>query len=172
MLLARAQTFSLGGGLSVLVPPPEEEFVHLAAHAAGHSFIRLVWLYDLKLLCRRHPSLDWMGVADLAERYSVQAVVAYTLRLLEQWLDVSPANIPMALTRPSLRAHVADWLLTEVSTPQPASARDKLGGLLFTSLLCDRARSGLWLWQHHLGRMTRRRLYQLAPVYLPERWSA
>jgi hypothetical protein len=62
--------------------------------------------------------------------------------------------------------------LTEVSTPQPESPRDKVGGLIFTSLLCDTVRSGAWLLQHHLGRMTRRRLHQLAPVYLPDHWSA
>jgi Uncharacterised nucleotidyltransferase len=172
VLLARAERASIGDGLSVLVPAPEEEFVYLATHAAGHSFIRLVWLYDLKLLCRRHPALDWRQVADLAEACSVKSAVAYTLRLLDRWLDVVPSGVPRTLTRPSAAARMADWLLTEVSTPQPESPRDKLGGLLFTSLLCDTMRSGLWLWQHHLGRMTRRRLYQLAPVYFPERWSA
>jgi Uncharacterised nucleotidyltransferase len=172
VLLAGAQRFSIGDGLSVLVPAPEEEFVYLAAHAAGHSFIRLVWLYDLKLFCRRYPALDWRRVAAVAERCSLKAAVAYTLRLLERWLNVTPSNVPAEFTRPSVAARVADRLLTEVSTPQPGSPRDKLGGLLFTSLLCDRMRSGLWLWQHHLGRMTRRRLYQLAPVYLPDRWSA
>jgi hypothetical protein len=170
--MARAQRFDVGNGLSVLVPAPEEEFVYLAAHAAGHSFIRLVWLYDLKLLCRRQPALDWRRVAELAEQCSLKAAVAYTLRLLERWLTVVPSNVPPGLRRSSAAARMADWLLTEVSTPQPVSPRDKLGGLLFTSLLCDTLRSGLWLWQHHLGRMTRRRLYQLAPVYLPERWSA
>src|SRR5262245_5119521 len=172
MLFGRAQPFDLGDGLTVLVPAPEEEFVYLATHAAGHSFIRLVWLYDLKLLCRRHPTLDWQRVADLAERGSVQRAVAYTLRVLARWLDVVPPNVPTDLTPPRIAARVADWLLTEVSTPQPGSPRDKLGGLFFTSLLCDTAGAGAWLWQHHLGRMTRRRLYRLAPVYFPEHWSA
>jgi hypothetical protein len=172
VLFAGAQRFDLGDGLSVLVPAPEEEFVYLAAHAAGHSFIRLVWLYDLKLFCSKYPATDWRRVADLAERHSVKSAVAYTIRVLERWLDVAPPNLPGELRPTSMAAHLADWLLSEVSTPQPKSARDNLGGLLFTSLLCDTARAGLWLWQHHLGRVARRRLYRLAPVYLPERWSA
>jgi len=172
MLLACARRFDLDEDASVLVPAPEDEFVYLAAHAAGHSFIRLVWLYDLKLFCRKHEALDWRRVADVAERCSLKVVVAYTLRLLRHWLNVVPADLPAELTRPNIPARLADWLLSEVSTPQPQSPRDKLGGLLFTSLLCDTVRSGLWLWQHHLGRMTRRRLYHLAPAYLPERWSA
>ena len=172
VLLARATHFPLGDGLSVLVPAPEEEFVYLAAHAAGHSFIRLVWLYDLKLFSRRHPAIDWRHVADVAETCSLKAAVAYTLRLLHRWLNVVPSNLPSELTRSSMAARMADWLLTEVSTPQPKSPLDNLGGLLFTSLLCDTARAGGWLLQHHLGRITRRRLYQIAPVWLPQRWSA
>jgi hypothetical protein len=172
VLLTRAQRFPLGDGLSVLVPAPEEEFVYLAAHAAGHSFIRLIWLYDLKLFSMRHPAIDWQRVADLAETCSLKGAVAYTLRLLDRWLDVVPSNVPSALTRPTVAARMADWLLTEVSTPQPKSPLDNLGGLLFTSLLCDTTRAGVWLWQHHVGRMTRRRLYQIAPVWLPQRWSA
>jgi hypothetical protein len=172
MLLRRAQPVGLGERLSVLVPAPEEEFVYLAAHAAGHSFIRLVWLYDLKLFLKRYPSIDWQQVADIAERCSLKTALAYTLRLLHRWLNLVPPGLPSALIRPRIATRMADWLLSEVSTPQPKSPRDKLGGLLFTSLLCDTLPSGLWLWQHHLGRMTRRRLYQLAPVYLPERWSA
>jgi putative nucleotidyltransferase-like protein len=172
VLLARAQRFDLGDGLSVLVPPPEEEFVYLAAHAAGHSFIRLVWLYDLKLFCSKYHGTDWRRVADLAERHSVKSAVAYTLRVLERWLNVAPMSLPGELRRAGAAVRVADWLLTEVSTPQPKSPRDNLGGLLFTSLLCDTGRAGLWLWQHHLGRILRRRLYRLAPMQLPERWSA
>jgi hypothetical protein len=172
VLFARAQRFDLGDGVSVLVPAPEEEFVYLAAHAAGHSFIRLVWLYDLKLFCSKYRATDWRRVAELAERHSVKSAVTYTLRVLERWLNVAPMNLPGELRRAGAAARVADWLLTEVSTPQPKSPRDNLGGLLFTSLLCDTAGAGLWLWQHHLGRVARRRLYRLAPLYLPERWSA
>ena len=47
-----------------------------------------------------------------------------------------------------------------------------LGGLLFTSALCDSVRASAWLLQHHILRTTRRRLHRLAPVYLPDRWSA
>jgi hypothetical protein len=67
---------------------------------------------------------------------------------------------------------MADYLLAEVSRPQPPSVRDNLGGLVFTALLCDRWSSGAWLLRHHLLRGTRRRLKNIAPGYLPEEWSA
>jgi hypothetical protein len=50
--------------------------------------------------------------------------------------------------------------------------KDNFGGLLFTSMLCDRVGSGAWLLQHHILRSTKRRLKRAAPTYLPENWSA
>lgn len=172
VLFDRAEPFQLNDTLSVLVPSPEDEFLYLATHAAGHSFIRLVWLYDLKLLIRRYPSLDWGRIASRASELGVAMPVAYTTRLLHDWLGVSAGDLSARLPRRALRTRMADWLLPEVSRPQPASARDNFGGLVFTSLLCDRVGSGAWLLQHHILRSTRRRLKRAAPAYLPEHWSA
>ena len=36
----------------------EDEFVYLAVHAAAHGFVRLMWLYDLKLLCAKYHDDD------------------------------------------------------------------------------------------------------------------
>ena len=171
-LFDRATPFVLGSGVSVLVPAPEDEFVYLSVHAAGHSFIRLVWVYDLALLVRKHPSLDWNRVAATAAQFGVIAPVAYAIRLLQLWLGVTIEGLPLALQHRNARSRMADWLLDEVSTPQPKSIRDNLGGLLFTSLLCDRVTSGGWLLQHHMLRSARRRLKKAAPAYLPETWSA
>jgi putative nucleotidyltransferase-like protein len=172
VLFERAEPFPLNDGLSVLVPSPEDEFLYLATHAAGHSFIRLVWLYDLKLLVRQYPSLDWDRIARRAHDLGVATPVAYTTRLLHDWLGVTAGDLPARLPRRAVRTRMADWLLAEVSRPQPSSVRDNFGGLVFTSLLCDRVGSGAWLLQHHLLRSTRRRLKRAAPAYLPENWSA
>jgi hypothetical protein len=168
----RARRFLVRADLPILVMSAEDEFVYLAAHAAGHSFIRLVWLYDLKLLLDKHPTIDWQQVADRARAFGVLSVVVYAIRLLEEWLAAAIPDLPDRLKRRTVRSRIADQLLTEVSTPQRQSVRDNLGGLLFTSLLCDRFASGAWLLQHHILRTTRRRLYRLAPVYMPPRWSA
>jgi hypothetical protein len=172
VLFDRAEPFRLSKTISVLTPSPEDEFLYLSVHAAGHSFIRLVWLYDLKLLILRHPSLDWDRVARTAATYGVTGPLAYATRLLQLWLGMPLGDLPPGLQRRNLRARMADWLLDEVSAPQPKSVRDNLGGLLFTSLLCDRVRSGGWLIQHHVLRSARRRLRQMAPSVLPERWSS
>lgn len=172
VLFDRAEPFQLTDTLTVLAPSPEDEFIYLATHAAGHSFIRLVWLYDLKLLVRRYPSLDWDRIAHRAHALGVATPVAYTTRLLGDWLGVSTGTLSAHLRRRAVRTRIADWLLPEVSRPQPASMRDNFGGLIFTSLLCDRVGSGAWLLQHHILRSTKRRLKRAAPTYLPENWSA
>jgi hypothetical protein len=172
VLFDRAEPFRLTETLTVLAPSPENEFIYLATHAAGHSFIRLVWLYDLKLLVRRYPSLDWDRIAHRAHALGVATPVAYTTRLLHDWLGVSTGTLSTQLLRRAVRTRIADWLLPEVSRPQPASMRDNFGGLLFTSLLCDRVGSGAWLLQHHILRAMKRRLKRAAPAYLPENWSA
>jgi hypothetical protein len=172
LILARAAPIPLSNTLPVLVLSPEDEFIYLAAHAAGHSFIRFVWLYDLKLFVRQYPALDWNAVALRADAFGLASVVAYTLRLLERWLDVRVPNLPGRLVHLGPRSRIADRLLTEASTPGDKSLRDNLSGLLFTSMLCDTPRSSAWLLQHHLWRAIRRRLHGLAPTYLPVRWSA
>jgi hypothetical protein len=153
------------------VPSPEDEFIYLAVHAAGHSFIRLVWLYDLKLLIRKHPALDWDQVFTRSEALGVLSAVAFTVRLLRAWLEVEPDSLPPLFGRRGGRSRIADRLLPEVSRPQPRSLRDNLGGLLFTSMLCDTPTASLWLVQHHLGRMARRRMYRALPLIIPESWS-
>ncbi len=172
LFLARAQPIRLSNDLPVLVLSREDEFIYLAAHAAGHSFIRFVWLYDLKLFVRRYPTLDWHEVARRSDAFGLATVVGYTMQLLERWLNVRVANLPSRLTRSGARSRIADRLLTEASTPGDKSFRDNLSGLFFTSMLCDTSRATAWLLQHHLWRATRRRLHRFAPSVLPDRWSA
>lgn len=168
-IFERPRRFSFGNGSDVGVPAPEEEVVYLAVHAAGHTYFRLMWLYDLKLLIRENRSLDWERVSRQAAAFGVAGAVGYTLRLLNDWMDV---EVPRSmLRRGGMRSRLADRLLEEVSTPQPPSAGNNLAGLLFTSLLCDRVASGVGLVGHHVGRSARRRLKRAAPFFLPDRWS-
>jgi len=171
-ILSRAVPYALRGEDGVLVPCPEDEFLLLAVHAAGHSFVRLIWLYDLKLLLLKHPELDFDRVGAHARSLGVSTVVGYTLHVLRSWMQVrTDAALRVLGPRPA-RARLADILLRAASTPSHQQTRDNLTGLLFTSLLCDRTSSSAWLLQHHILRATRRRLHRLAPGCLPARWSA
>lgn len=171
LLLERAQVYRLANDVSVLVPSAADEFIYLAAHAAGHSFCRLVWLYDLKLLLQRAGPLDWSCVALRARSAGVLSAVAYATRLLSDWLGEDPGVLPRELSHRSLRSRIADQLLDEVSRPQQRSASENFRGLLFTSLLSDGPTSALWHFQHHMLRAARRRAYRSVPGLLPAQWN-
>ena len=75
------QTVALPGGTAMCVPAPEAMLVHLAAHAAGDIFRRLLFPTDIALLLHCYGDrLNWEQVAALADRYAVQADL---YRLLE-----------------------------------------------------------------------------------------
>jgi hypothetical protein len=168
-LMDRAHAFELDG-VPLLVPSAEDELVYLAVHAAGHSFIRLLWLYDLKQLLARNPALDWNAVAERARTWRVAGPVGEAIDLLATWLHVHVPAVPR-LASPGVRRRAARLLLGHVSTPAERSASDNLGGLVYTALLCDRPGSSLWLVSHHIGRALKRRVHSAAPRTLPASWS-
>jgi len=170
-LMERAVPYRFADRSTVLVPAPEDEFVYLALHAAGHSFARLVWLYDLKLLLRRNPDLDWDAVAHRAQDAHVGTAVGYAARLLTKWLNVPLADVAGRLSRRGVRRGAADVLLPYASRVLSRSPLDNLKGLLFTAMLCDRPQSTAWLLQHHILRSVRRRAHHTMPNLLPESWS-
>ncbi|MDR1989798.1 MAG: nucleotidyltransferase family protein, partial [Acidobacteriaceae bacterium] len=91
-LMDRARPFEFDGA-SVLVPGAEDELVYLAVHAAGHSFIRLLWLYDLKQLIARAPALDWHAVVERARALQVSGPTTAALDLLRHWLNVDVPDV-------------------------------------------------------------------------------
>jgi hypothetical protein len=171
MLLARARPMPLSDSVSVKIPAPEDEFLYLAVHAAGHSFVRLVWLYDLKMLLRRHPVFAWDELYRRAADLHVLTVVDYAVRVLRRWMlgGAAPAALGLGAR---VRERLADRLLPEASSPRDVGIRANLGGLMFTAVLCDSAAKGASLVTHHVGRALRRRMQRLAPGMLPEEWSA
>lgn len=170
-LFDRARAYQFAGRVETRVPAPEDEIIYLAAHAAGHSFVRLLWLYDLKQLVSS-SAVDWSAVAQRSEALGLATPVRYAVRLLRQWLGVGgPAD--EATSEPRLaRAWLADRLLASVAAPSVPSATDNLGGLIFTALLCDRLGASWDLVSHHARRAARHRAYRIAPRAVPASWSA
>ena len=170
-LMDRAVTYRFSETATVLVPAPEDELIYLAVHAAGHSFARLLWLYDMKILIQKHPRLDWDQIVSRSRNAEVSTVIGFAVRLLTEWLNVPLAAVAGRFSRRSLRSGAADLLLPLASRTASPSALDNLKGLLFTSMLCDRPRSTAWLLQHHILRSIRRRAQRVAPQVLPQSWS-
>ena len=166
--LGRAQPWPLGRA-TVAVLAPEDECIYLAAHAAGHSFTRLVWLHDLKLLLTQ-SAVDWQIIDARARALGLFVPVMFAMMLLERWLGFRPAGVP----RPALgvRAGLAAAMVSTVARLQERGWRDNLEGLVFTALLCDRVGASAWLVTHHSGRALRRRLKQVVPGLLPDHWAS
>ncbi|MFQ3639805.1 MAG: nucleotidyltransferase family protein [Chloracidobacterium sp.] len=86
--LARAIPYQTQHGQVVSVLAPEDEFLFLCVHAAAHSFARLAWLFDLKLLLHKYPTFDWDGLLRRAQEWRVTTSVIFACELLRQRLEV------------------------------------------------------------------------------------
>src|SRR5262249_50732064 len=86
--LSRALPYRTRGGSPVWVLRPEDEALYLATHVAKHRFEYLMWLYDLRLLLRRYPDLNWPAVAARARSLRVARAVAMTWQTLQRRLGV------------------------------------------------------------------------------------
>src|SRR5207244_7442106 len=86
--ISRAGTYRTARGIVANVLSPEDEMLFLCIHAAGHRFIRLSWLCDIKLLLRRYPDLDWKTLAARARSLHVLAALMFTCETLHSRLGV------------------------------------------------------------------------------------
>jgi hypothetical protein len=169
-LLARASAARTPGGHRTLTLAPEDEFVYLSVHAAGHACARLIWLYDLKLLLRAAPALDWALVAERARRVGAGAPVAFTCRLLRERLGLPIP--PLADLRGNGPRHALARLVQQrVAADRGPLAIDRLGGLVFTSLLSRSPIAALRLWTHHGTRSMKRRVQRAAPGLVSPDWG-
>jgi hypothetical protein len=168
--LARATPYQTGRGTSCFILAPEDEFLYLAVHAAGHGCQRWSWLYDLKCFLHRHPALDWPMIFGRAQAAHLDVALAFTLEIVDRRLDVRPPAAESAFVR-RRRRPAAARLLTWLETRDEHAPGPKVGWLIFQSLLCDQPRRSLWFLQHHLGRVARRRLQRALPRLCPEDWA-
>lgn len=133
-LLARAVSSGVPGWGDALVLSPEDEFLYLAVHAAGHRFQSLMWLFDLKLLALRCRDLQWDVLASRAASHGLSAVVSFTRRLLSDWLGLPALGgghsfAPIAAGR---------WLVAKsLIRPHEGYGTNALTTYLFSVLLCD-----------------------------------
>jgi hypothetical protein len=166
--LSRAVPHLTDRGSGAWVLAPEDEFLHLAVHAAGHCFEMLSLLHDLKLLLRRNPGLDWAVMAARARSLGVATVLSFTGETLRRRLGVP---IPEQKELPSphgARGRMAAFCLWASAAPAVPGRLSTLAQLLFQMLLCDHPASAThswrrhWLLKQHLAQVARTRA-SLAP---------
>ncbi len=170
-LLSRASPYPTATSPGAWVLSPEDEVLYLSLHAARHLFLRLAWLYDLKLFLRRYPDIDWSVVAARAHSYGLAAALSFTFGVLSSRLG-EPIPDPAALApRHKIRSRIAKRVHS-ATTGQPLSLiREFLGELVFLALLCESPATGARLLSHHLLRVARRRAQRYFPGAVPQEWS-
>src|SRR5436853_7109864 len=115
--------------------------LYLCMHAAGHRFLRLSWLYDIKLLLRRYPDLDWTILIDRARSLHALTALLFTCETLQTRLGVNIA-LPEPMCQ-RVRSRIANFLLAITARQPDPSRRSLLGKMAFTAVLCDRPRGAL-----------------------------
>lgn len=109
-VLAQAQPYQTQRGRVVHVLSPEDEFLFLCVHAAAHSFARLGWLLDLKLLLAQSPHFDWESVLQRAQAWHVITSVAFACALLRQRLQCETPLLSQLTARQRRWLHVNEQL--------------------------------------------------------------
>lgn len=115
------------------VPSCADEIVYLGVHAAAHRFIRLGWLFDLKLLLAQADAADIELAAVRAREWGYERVLGLSARLLEDVLGVSGSKMRPLGPVEGLRETLLDNVVAEPSRPLRRSATR----FLYSAALCD-----------------------------------
>ena len=139
-LVARAVDATLDGH-PVRYLCPEDEAVYLSLHASNHLLQRLAWLFDLKLLARAHPRLDWDRVVTRARRTGLPHLVWYAWDAARRLLDAPvPGWVLKALAPPRWQRALATRLFSGPRLVDAELARNKPAWIAAKLALAPRAR--------------------------------
>ncbi len=167
--LSRALPHRTVRGHETWLLAPEDELLFLCLHAAGHCYVRLAWLYEIKLLLRRYPNLDWAAVGARARALRVVTPVAFTLEALRHRLGATAAS-PLGPSLPARRRRVAAYLMGVITSGRFIRT-SKLAGilrLLFRAALCDHPAAAARLLGRELFRIAWKRAHRAFPWAIPE----
>ncbi|MBI3780597.1 MAG: nucleotidyltransferase family protein [candidate division NC10 bacterium] len=169
--VSRACLYRTTRGPVAWVLSPEDELLYLSVHVASHCFGCLLWLYDLKLLLRSCPDLDWSVVAGRARSLGVVAPLSLTFEMLRRRLGVAvPERDDLAPSR-GIRSRVAASLLRATATRPVSPIGATLARLAFMAALCGRPAPAARFLQYQLVRIAKRRAQRYFPSLVPEEWS-
>ncbi|CAM3293590.1 nucleotidyltransferase family protein [Corallococcus soli] len=139
-LVARAEDAELDG-LRVRYLRAEDEAVYLALHASNHLLQRLAWLFDLKLLARAKPHLDWDGVVACARETGLPHLAWYAWDAAHRLLGAPvPERVLQALAPPVWQRALAARLFSGPRLLDAALARNKPAWVAAKLALAPRVR--------------------------------
>jgi len=168
--LAGSCVYHTSQGIAANVLAPEDEFLYLSIHAAGHRFVRLSWLCDMQLLLRRHPNLDWTKVIIRARIFKLLVPFLFGCEALRRRLGVEVPCIDNRLSQ-RLRSRVADFFLSVAAKQPDPSRRSLMSKMAFIAALCDGPNAAFSFLSRELLLVGRRRARRHFPSITPEEWS-
>jgi hypothetical protein len=94
------------GDATALIPRPEYNLIHLAAHAAYHGCSRLIWLYDIKRIVEAFgDAMDWNLIVARCREWQLSLAVRTALtQAAATFGPVCPTPVLEELAR-----HHASW---------------------------------------------------------------
>jgi Uncharacterised nucleotidyltransferase len=119
------------GAVGVLSKP--DELVYLAVHAAAHRFIRLGWLYDIRLLVERMTNGELEMAAVRARASGYARLLAFTASLMHDTLGVDAERLAPLGRLGWLRSRLVRRIVGEPSSPLKRSATR----FVYSTALCD-----------------------------------
>lgn len=165
VLFKNARPHQSPAGHHCRMPAPEDEYLYLSVHAAGHAFERLTWLCDLQTMRQQCPDLDLHDLSARAGSFGLASAFAFCQEVLWQRLGVP--------IKQAVQGRRAAWrLLEQIDRLPDQSPRTTLATVLYQAALCDRPLGAAGFLCHHLGRMARRRVQRSLPGLTPRSWSA
>ena len=143
-------------GTQVRTLCPEDYLVILCGHGTKHCWDRLMWLYDVAALMRRHQDLDWRTVRSSARRLGLERALSLTVLLIRRLLgDAVPPGLA-AVTEGDVAANrlcstIGERIVT-ASWPWPRSLRR----LLFRVRARERIEDQIHYLRSQMGFVLRR----------------
>lgn len=136
-LMERAQVYRELRAVRVL--SPADEVVYLAVHAAAHRFIRLGWLYDLRLLIERMARAELEEASRMARATGYARVLAYTAGLLAEGFGMDPEVLAPLGRLDAARRRLVERVVVEPKSPLRRAATR----FAYSVALCDRPETAI-----------------------------
>jgi hypothetical protein len=148
----------------------EDELTYLSAHAASHLFVRLNWLYDIKLLISRN-AIDVARVVELAEQARLTTPIYAALYLAQTRLRAAVRDDLLEALAPPLaqRTWISQWF-TDARLDDPPHAGHKYYDFLLQTSLASTGTQAAEFVFHHARRTARRRIAKYFPQWAPDQW--
>lgn len=167
-LLSRSVVHESADGCTVRTLSLEDEALYLVLHFAKHFVYSVKWLFDLRLLVRARPDLDWALVRSRAREHGLER--AFLAGAREYNRRFTRAPIPVDGLSDS-RSRAVD-LLRRLGRNGDASRKALTSlTLAYEAVLADRPWSGAKLVGRGMARIARRRVYRYARPLVPEHWN-